>query len=45
MRSRRDLVGKIFFAHYEPGFRDNERRMAAGQPLHGGLLGHGATSS
>jgi DNA-binding CsgD family transcriptional regulator len=45
VRSRRDLVGKIFFTHYEPGFRDNERRMAAGQPLHGGPLGHGATSS
>jgi DNA-binding CsgD family transcriptional regulator len=39
VRSRRDLVGKIFFAHYEPGFRDNERRTQAGQPLHGGPVG------
>jgi len=44
VRSRRDLVGTIFFAHYEPGFRDNERRLA-GQPLHGGPLDHGTTSS
>jgi amidase len=34
----RDLVGKIFFTHYEPGFRDNERRVRAGQPMRGGPL-------
>jgi DNA-binding CsgD family transcriptional regulator len=34
--SRRDLAGKIFYAHYEPRFRDNERRSLAGQPLRGG---------
>ncbi|TCO28184.1 regulatory LuxR family protein [Kribbella steppae] len=36
VRSRRDLVGKIFFAHYEPRVRDNERRAIDGQPLRGG---------
>lgn len=36
VRSRRDLVGKIFFAHYEPRVRDNEHRAADGQPLRGG---------
>jgi DNA-binding CsgD family transcriptional regulator len=36
VRSRRDLVGKIFFAHYEPRFRDNERRTAEDKPTRGG---------
>jgi DNA-binding CsgD family transcriptional regulator len=36
VRSRRDLVGKLFFAHYEPRVRDNERRMLTNQPLRGG---------
>ncbi|HVM12725.1 MAG TPA: helix-turn-helix transcriptional regulator [Egibacteraceae bacterium] len=36
VRSRRDLVGKIFFAHYEPRVRDNEQRVVRGQPLRGG---------
>jgi DNA-binding CsgD family transcriptional regulator len=39
VRSRRDLVGKVFFTHYEPGFRDNERRVLAGQPMRGGPRG------
>jgi DNA-binding CsgD family transcriptional regulator len=38
VRSRRDLVGRIFFAHYEPRFRDNEKRVAAGQPMRGGPM-------
>lgn len=36
VRSRRELVGRIFFAHYEPRFRDNEHRAVAGRPLRGG---------
>jgi DNA-binding CsgD family transcriptional regulator len=35
VRSRRDLVGKVFFAHYEPRFRDNETRALEGEPLRG----------
>jgi DNA-binding CsgD family transcriptional regulator len=39
VRSRRDLVGRIFYAHYEPRFRDNERRTAPSKPLRGGPVG------
>jgi DNA-binding CsgD family transcriptional regulator len=39
VRSRRDLVGKVFFAHYEPRFRDNERRVADHKPVRGGPKG------
>jgi DNA-binding CsgD family transcriptional regulator len=44
VRSRRDLVGKVFFAHYEPRVRDNERRVITDQPVRGGPLVGGATS-
>lgn len=38
VRSRRDLVGKIFFSHYEPRVRDNEDRVLADLPLRGGPI-------
>ncbi len=36
VNSRRDLVGTVFFTHYEPRVRDNEHRATAGRPLRGG---------
>jgi DNA-binding CsgD family transcriptional regulator len=38
VRSRRDLVGKVFFAHYEPRVRDNELRATRDRPLRGGPM-------
>jgi hypothetical protein len=36
VRSRSDLVAKVFFCHYEPRFRDNERRTLENRPVPGG---------
>jgi DNA-binding CsgD family transcriptional regulator len=38
VRSRRELVGNVFFAYYEPRLRDNERRVIDGKPVRGGPL-------
>ena len=40
VRSRRDLVGKVFFSYYEPRVRDNESRVPESKPLRGGPMIH-----
>lgn len=40
VRSRRELVGQVFFAHYEPRVSDNDGRARVGQPLRGGPVSH-----
>jgi DNA-binding CsgD family transcriptional regulator len=44
VHSRRELAGKVFFAHYEPRLRDNERRAIEGQPLRGEPMPHAPTT-
>jgi DNA-binding CsgD family transcriptional regulator len=43
VRSRRDLVGKVFFSYYEPRVRDNEARVPEEKPLRGGPLARSAS--
>lgn len=38
VRSRRELVGRIFFTYYEPRVHDNEQRATVGRPLRGGPM-------
>jgi DNA-binding NarL/FixJ family response regulator len=38
VRSCQELVGKVFYAHYEPRLRDNEQRMLTGRSLRGGPM-------
>jgi DNA-binding CsgD family transcriptional regulator len=45
VHSRRDLVGKIFFAHYEPRFRDNEARARHDKSIRGGPWPASATTT
>jgi DNA-binding CsgD family transcriptional regulator len=35
VRSRRDLIGKVFFAHFEPRLRDNEQRVLDDRAMRG----------
>jgi len=38
VRSRRELVGKVLYAHHEPRVRDNEQRALTGRSLRGGPM-------
>jgi hypothetical protein len=43
--SRRELVGKVFFAHYEPRVRENERRVIDEKPVRGDPFASGRGSA
>jgi DNA-binding CsgD family transcriptional regulator len=36
VHSRRDLVAKVFYTHFEPRLRDNEHRTTNNKPARGG---------
>jgi len=38
VRSRREMVGQVFFSYYEPRLRDNERRVISDRPIRGGPM-------
>jgi len=38
VRSRREMVGQVFFSYYEPRLRDNEQRTISGRPIRGGPM-------
>lgn len=44
VHSRRELVGRVFFSHYEPRLLDNTTRVAASQSIRGGPFPHGETT-
>jgi DNA-binding CsgD family transcriptional regulator len=45
VRSRRALVGKVFFSHYESRVRDNEQRVLADKPVRGGPSPRGSVAA